>query len=139
MIPRISRNYDLQIATRVDSPAEQIFYFQRGTGYTHNTEKTASCEGCYQSLPRIEKIHWLKIFKHTLTIGGTPIGINCERCGTRLTVTRLGFNCTECIGKYELYLINPELVDIRDDDNHSITVNVYTYIQVIETGVGLNF
>lgn len=133
MTPRIPRGYETPIVVREDPSTEQIFYYQRRTGYIHSITTAALCGNCHQNLPPIEQANWHKIFKHTLTVRGTPTGISCERCRAHLTVARFGFMCIECTEKYSLFLSNHELVDFRDNDDDSITINVYTYIQSIET------
>lgn len=132
MTPRVPRDSESPVIIPSDPPAEQTFYCQRGIGYIHCTEKTVICESCYQSLPRMEKISWLKIFKHTLTVEGIIVGVNCEQCEAQLTIIRLGFNCVECTEKYELYLIDPELVQARYNQNQTITINVHIHIQAVD-------
>lgn len=132
MTPRVPRDFEPPVITPLDPPAEQIFYCQRGIGYIHCTEKTVICRSCYQTLPCMERISWFKVSKHTLTIEGIIVGINCEQCEAQLTTIRLGFNCVECTEKYDLYLINPELVQARYNQNGTVTINVHLQIQVVD-------
>lgn len=133
MTPRIPQEIDTSVASIVDTPAEQVYICQRGTGYIHSITKIVYCDQCYRNLSRPERLNWYVIFKHTLTIEGVITGINCERCHKSLTVNRLGFRCVECTEKYELYLVNPELVQVRRNFGDTVTINVYTHIQRVET------
>lgn len=107
-----------EIAQSMDESPElprfpPLFYCQIGIGYTNMTTKAALCGSCFANLPLEGKPHWIRIRKHSTIVDGVLIGIDCETCERRLTVSRAEDLCELCCGKYEEYLRDPGSVSHR--------------------------